>query len=254
MPSDLVLKCRGLPWSCREEDIYDFFGSASRSISKVTLTRNRDGRASGEAFVFFTNDSDYSHALRKDKEHMGKRYIEVFPASLNDVEYNVEGPERRMRMGVTLPDRYTSIVRLRGLPYGCTEEEIIRFFHPLQIAPNGIVIPYDLRSGKSTGEAFVAFYTPDNADRALERNRANIQHRYIEVFPSSYGEMAAAVDVDDMRGGGGGGWDSGRSMRPTPYDRYGGGGSYGGSSRGYGSGSYGGSRGGGGGGGDRYGG
>lgn len=38
-----------------------------------------------------------------------------------------------------LPGRETSIVRLGGLPYGCTKEEIVRFFEPLEIADRGIL-------------------------------------------------------------------------------------------------------------------
>lgn len=36
-----------------------------------------------------------------------------------------------------LPARETSMVRLSGLPYGCTKEEIVRFFEPLEIADRG---------------------------------------------------------------------------------------------------------------------
>ncbi|VDM41065.1 unnamed protein product [Toxocara canis] len=216
-PRDMVVKCRGLPWSCTEEEIRLFFEPAERSIVKVTLTKNRDARPSGEAFVTFDSEEDYEYALTKDKQHMGKRYIEVFPASASDVEYNITGPERRLRTGISLPGRGTSVVRLRGLPYGCTNDEIVRFFHPLPIADNGIVMPYDHRSGKATGEAFVAFYEPDAAERALERNRNNIQHRYIEVFSSSYGEMLHALEVEEGRGEGGGSW---RNSRFSPYERY----------------------------------
>lgn len=210
---DLVVKCRGLPWSCTEEEIRIFFQPADRSIVKITLTKNRDARPSGEAFVAFNNNEDYEYALTRDKQHMGKRYIEVFPASASDVEYNITGPERRLRMGISLPGRDTSIVRLRGLPYGCTNDEITRFFHPIPIAANGIVLPYDHRSGKATGDAFVAFYEPDSAARALERNRNNIQHRYIEVFPSSYGEMLRALELEEGRSSA---W---RHPRTSPYER-----------------------------------
>lgn len=41
-----------------------------------------------------------------------------------------------------LPDRETSIVRLGGLPYGCTKEEIMRFFEPLEIANKGVFLAY----------------------------------------------------------------------------------------------------------------
>ncbi|VDK44773.1 unnamed protein product [Anisakis simplex] len=234
---DLVIKCRGLPWSCTEDELRSFFerkklncsySAAARSIVKIMLTKNRDGRPSGEAFVTFENEEDYEYALTKDKQHMGKRYVEVFAASASDVEYNITGPERRLRTGISLPGRDTSIVRLRGLPYGCTNDEIVRFFQPIPIADNGIVMPYDHRSGKATGEAFVAFYEIGSASRALERNRNNIQHRYIEVFPSTYGEMLHALDVEESRRDNGSSW---RKPRVSPYER---GSNY--ASRGYGSG------------------
>lgn len=215
---DLVAKCRGLPFTCTERDLRDFFGAAA--VSKVVLTKNRDGRASGEAFVTFESEKDFEYALTKDRQYMGKRYVEVFAASPSQVEYNIAGPERRLRMGISLPSRDTYLVRLKGLPYGCTNEEISRFFHPLPIAANGIVMPYDHRSGRETGEAFVAFYGVETASEALKRDRNNIQHRYIELFAASYGEMLRAMDLDEK--GGSGEWDRGRHPRGIPYDRPGG--------------------------------
>lgn len=42
----------------------------------VHLTEVRPGRPSGECFVEVQSQEDVDEALKKDKENMGKRYIE----------------------------------------------------------------------------------------------------------------------------------------------------------------------------------
>ncbi|VDN17052.1 unnamed protein product [Gongylonema pulchrum] len=125
-----------------------------------------------------------------------------------------------------LPSRGSSVVRLSGLPYACTKEEIVRFFEPLEIADNGIVLLYDRYSGKPKGEAFVAFNESEHATKALAKNKEYIQHRYVDIYASSYGEMMRALEDDrEPYGGGGGGggggrgWDRDRRPRGMPYDR-----------------------------------
>ena len=36
----------------------------------------REGRPSGEAFVEMSTDEDVANALKKDRQNMGKRYVE----------------------------------------------------------------------------------------------------------------------------------------------------------------------------------
>ena len=45
-------------------------------MNGVHITYNSDGRVSGDAFVELDTAEDLSIALDKDKEHMGKRYID----------------------------------------------------------------------------------------------------------------------------------------------------------------------------------
>lgn len=42
----------------------------------VHITMSREGRPSGEAFVELETMEDAEKALKKDKQHMGHRYIE----------------------------------------------------------------------------------------------------------------------------------------------------------------------------------
>lgn len=49
----------------------------------VHLTEVRPGRPSGECFVEVESQQDVDEALKKDKENMGKRYIESKLFKLN---------------------------------------------------------------------------------------------------------------------------------------------------------------------------
>lgn len=73
-----VVKLRGLPWSATVEEILKFFRDSKVVGGKngVHMTTSREGRPSGEAFVEFSTEEDLKQALKKDRDHMGNRYIE----------------------------------------------------------------------------------------------------------------------------------------------------------------------------------
>ena len=86
------------------------------------------------------SEDDVSKALAHHNEHMGRRYVEMFRASRGQMEWEcrkvydggdgggsgVGGGEGSFGGGGTGGNG--GVVRLRGLPYGCAEEEVRRFF------------------------------------------------------------------------------------------------------------------------------
>ncbi|XP_022846422.1 G-rich sequence factor 1-like, partial [Olea europaea var. sylvestris] len=81
-----VLRMRGLPFSAGKTDIIDFFKNAILSKDSIYITYNFDGRPTGEAFVEFANVDEAKAALAKDRMTLGSRYIELFPASLDELK------------------------------------------------------------------------------------------------------------------------------------------------------------------------
>ena len=49
---------------------------AGVNIVGIHFTFVRDGRPSGEAYIELSSEEDVHTACKRDKEHMGKRYIE----------------------------------------------------------------------------------------------------------------------------------------------------------------------------------
>lgn len=182
----------------------------------VKRTLTREGRSSGEAYVELYSAADMNKALDKDHELMGKRYIEVFSSSYKEMSYVLDRSCKQRETGKTIAGNDT-IVRLRGLPYQCTKEEVGQFFTGLDIVANGIVLPMDA-NGRSTGESFVEFSTAGDATTALAKHKEKIGHRYIEIFKSTRRELREAQSMDRsarMRTSLGGiGYG-----RPGPYDR-----------------------------------
>ncbi|KAM9313385.1 heterogeneous nuclear ribonucleoprotein H2-like [Gastrophryne carolinensis] len=215
-----VVKVRGLPWSCTTEEIENFFSESKilGGMDGIHFISTREGRPSGEAFVEFENEDDLNLALKKDRETMGHRYVEVFKSNSVEMDWVLK------HTGPNSPDTANDgFVRLRGLPFGCSKEEIVQFFSGLEIVPNGITLPVDFQ-GRSTGEAFVQFASQEIAERALKKHKERIGHRYIEIFKSSRAEVRTNYDPPRKLIG---------MQRPGPYDRPGAGRGYNSMGRGF---------------------
>ena len=92
------------------------------------------------------------------------------------------------------------VVRLRGLPFNAGELDVLEFFAGLE-AVDALVVR---RDGRTTGEAYVVFSNVMQMDFALQKNRASMGRRYIEVFRSKkaeyYHAVAAAVRESQTNG------------------------------------------------------
>merc|ERR1712241_516055 len=89
------------------------------------------------------------------------------------------------------------IVHMRGLPFRVTENDICEWFSSV-VDPTDISIIYN-NQGRPTGEADVMFNSEADANKAMTKDRQNMQHRYIELFYDGAGGRKG-------RAGGGGGF------------------------------------------------
>uniref|UniRef100_A0A6N2LYX1 RRM domain-containing protein n=1 Tax=Salix viminalis TaxID=40686 RepID=A0A6N2LYX1_SALVM len=85
-----------------------------------------------------------------------------------------------------------------GLPFNCSDVEILKFFAGLDIVDVLLVN----KSGRFTGEAFVVFAGPMQVEFALQRDRQNMGRRYVEVFRCKrqdyYNAVAAEVNYEGI--------------------------------------------------------
>lgn len=55
-------------------------------VDGVLFVKKPDGRATGDAFVLFANESDAPKALSRHRESIGQRYIELFRSTTAEVQ------------------------------------------------------------------------------------------------------------------------------------------------------------------------
>jgi heterogeneous nuclear ribonucleoprotein F/H len=189
--NNFIVRLRGLPWNSTQNDVQNFLQGCK--IHQTQFLTNDQGRATGECFVVLETKEDIEIAKNFDKKTMGTRYIEVFESNSEAMSETTKNTNTNDSSNQQNNDDWQEpVVRLRGLPYNSSKDDVIKFFDGLDIAQNGVHIS----SSKPAGEAFVAFMNMDNALRALEFNRMNMGHRYIEVFKSTYAEARASIMVD----------------------------------------------------------
>ncbi|XP_020585566.1 heterogeneous nuclear ribonucleoprotein F isoform X1 [Phalaenopsis equestris] len=194
-----VVRLRGLPFNCDELEVHKFF--AGLDVVDCLLV-HKNGRFSGEAFVVFSSPIQGEFALQRNRQNMGRRYIEVFQSKKQeyyhaiadevnnggsfDGEHRSGSPAPRLKKTYDDKDQmdYTEVLKLRGLPYSATETDILDFFRDYEVNEGSVHIVRRL-DGKVTGEAYVEFVSAEVAKKAMSKDKMTIGSRYVELFPST---------------------------------------------------------------------
>jgi len=87
---------------------------------------------------------------------------------------------------------HTGFLRMRGLPFAATKEDILNFFEGYNPIPESVVLTYR-NDGRATGESYVGFLSPEDSKRAMELHRRTMGNRYIELFISNKEEQGRAL-------------------------------------------------------------
>ncbi|XP_008430874.1 epithelial splicing regulatory protein 1 isoform X1 [Poecilia reticulata] len=195
-----VIRARGLPWQSSDQDIARFFKGLNIAKGGAALCLNAQGRRNGEALVRFVSEEHRDLALQRHKHHMGNRYIEVYKATGEDFLKIAGGTSNEVAMFLSREDQI--IVRMRGLPFNATHDDVLRFFSPedgsketcpISGGKDGILfVRYP--DGRPTGDAFVLFACEEHAQCALRKHKELLGKRYIELFKSTAAEVQQVLN------------------------------------------------------------
>ncbi|CAM9272012.1 unnamed protein product, partial [Chrysoparadoxa australica] len=192
-----AVRLRGLPWASKVEDVKRFFGDISLADEAIFVMHNK----SGEGYVRLKTEEDQRAALRKDRECIGRRYVEVFQCGVEEAE---EAKRLLGRAGITDEGMdYKGVIRMRGLPWSASERDIINFFSGLQLKSGGVHMVTN-REGRASGDAYAVFETAEEAQKALAKDKEKIGNRWIDLFESTMGEMMTCTGQGMGPGGSGG--------------------------------------------------
>ncbi|XP_070498855.1 RNA-binding protein fusilli isoform X5 [Chironomus tepperi] len=202
-----IVRARGLPWQSSDQDIAKFFRGLNVAKGGVALCLSPQGRRNGEALIRFVSQEHRDMALKRHKHHIGSRYIEVYRATGEDFLAVAGGASNEAQ--TFLSKGAQVIIRMRGLPYDCTANQVLEFFangdNSCKVLDESEGILFVKKpDGRSTGDAFVLFSDESDAPKALSKHRESIGQRYIELFRSTIAEVQQVLN---------------RSMDPKTYEQ-----------------------------------
>ncbi|RLW01315.1 hypothetical protein DV515_00008233, partial [Chloebia gouldiae] len=192
--SETVIRARGLPWQSSDQDIARFFKGLNIAKGGVALCLNSQGRRNGEALVRFVNSEQRDLALERHKHHMGSRYIEVYKATGEEFLKIAGGTSNEVAQFLSKENQV--IIRMRGLPFTATQEDVLGFLGaecPVTGGKEGLLfVKYP--DGRPTGDAFVLFSCEEYAQNALKKHKEILGKRYIELFRSTAAEVQQVLN------------------------------------------------------------
>uniref|UniRef100_A0A3Q2Z6X6 Epithelial splicing regulatory protein 2 n=1 Tax=Hippocampus comes TaxID=109280 RepID=A0A3Q2Z6X6_HIPCM len=187
--NETIIRARGLPWQSSDQDIARFFKGLNIAKGGVALCLNAQGRRNGEALVRFVNSEHRDLALERHKHHMGSRYIEVYKATGEEFLKIAGGTSNEVTQFLSKENQV--IIRMRGLPFTATPQEVLDFLGPESPVTDGaeglLFVKYP--DGRPTGDAFVLFSCDEYAQNAMKKHRQILGKRYIELFRSTAAEV-----------------------------------------------------------------
>ncbi|KAJ6659129.1 hypothetical protein lerEdw1_019432 [Lerista edwardsae] len=184
-----TVKLRGAPFNVTEQKVREFL--VPLRPAAIRIARNAHGNKTGYVFVDFNSDEEVQKALKRNRDYMGGRYIEVFLEESSrkmKPSPKAQGQSwQRTKKDDEEEEDLSDSGRLfvRNLPYTSTEQDLDAMFSkygPL----SEIHFPIDSLTKKPKGFAFVTYMFPEHAVKAYAEVDGQVfQGRMLHVLPST---------------------------------------------------------------------
>lgn len=170
---DSYLFLRGMPFSVTEMEIRDFFGGLC--VDRIFFLQHVNGKNNGKAYVKFASSEDAKEGLKRDKNYIGSRYVEVFKGMEDDVRRAVGDVSMAVNMNNNSGRERSPLRSQRNPPHQERERSPIRNQRSPQHHARSLS-PFAQRSAAPSNDEFCVLlenlpYTVDKEDiKKLFRN------------------------------------------------------------------------------------
>lgn len=216
---DVYVFLRGMPFSITEMEVRKFFSGLL--IDEIVLLKNAHGAKNGNGYVKFASSEAVHEALKRDRQYIGSRYVEVSPATADDwcratgkklvtvnPERNLERDRSPLRnewnlqhylreqpplaqRSIAPEDEYC--VLLENLSYAAEKEDIRNLFCNAKLENDQILHLVD-GDGRRTRSTFVLFKSLRDYCEALSHKERLFLNRLVYTRPISRDKMIALLE------------------------------------------------------------
>lgn len=214
---------KGLPFTVTEKQISDFFGGLC--VVEIVLLKTRDGSNNGNGLIKFATREDAAEGLKRDRQYIGSRYIEISTTTINDwcratgrapmtvnrnnnfergrsPLRNQRNPPHRVRSRSPLAKRHIApsdeyCVMLENLSFTVEKEDIKQLFHSANLEDDQILHLND-SDGRRSRSAFVLFKSQRDYCEALSFEKRQFLNRLVSTRPISRENMITILESQSV--------------------------------------------------------
>ncbi|XP_029447527.1 RNA-binding protein 12B [Rhinatrema bivittatum] len=215
---ELYLFLHGMPYAATEDEVRAFFHGLR--VDGVIFLQHQGGpnigRNNGDGLVKFAMRKDALDGLRRNRQYMGTRFIEISQSSQEqwkesggfvaiDAGPNFRDGERyrnrarsrspRNERGRSRsPPSEESYIHMRNLSYSIEKRDIKLFFQSLDVSDNQIKFLYDCRNNR-TRDGFVMFKNERDYHIALSHHKEILNNRTVYIYPITVNAMLELIET-----------------------------------------------------------
>lgn len=183
------VEMQGVPWTTNASVVKDFFKGLSIVDNGIHVVLDKEGRAAGPVYVEFANPVDCKKGLERNRQFIGKRYINVVligkkqmmaevsrqqvarPGSSNNIPAGPVSGGPAGRGAATKPGEASGgskevTVSLKNLNFQTQLEDILEFFRGYHPLVDSIKLQY--KDGKPTGDGLTTFPNMQEAESVIK--------------------------------------------------------------------------------------
>lgn len=213
--AEVYLKLTGMPFSATKDNVHNFFGGLK--VDDILFLKNPRGMFSGNSIVCFTTKEDAAEGLKRDRQYMGPRYIQI--TRCTEEEWLKEGgliaPDMRKRPPLERarsrspisfrsrsrsPSHEEYCIMFENLPPLVEKRDVRVFLQPVALKDDQIIIFSSKKDDKSKS-AVVVFRNLTDYCAGLAHNKEMMYNKVVYVSPISKEKMVTLLESSiDARG------------------------------------------------------
>ncbi|XP_029447529.1 LOW QUALITY PROTEIN: RNA-binding protein 12B-like [Rhinatrema bivittatum] len=216
---DLYLFLRGMPYSATEEEVRTFFHGLH--VDGIIFLEHHSGpnigRKNGSGLVKFATHKDAFEGLKRHKQYMGTRFIEITKATKEkwkensdfvvtdlcpthnqhgDRSSSLEQNSKNGRPRSRSPHNLEFYVHIKDMPYDVEKKDVKSFFQNLDVSDNQIKLLCNNYHNK-TRDGFVKFKNEKDYRTALSLHKQVLNNHIVSIFPIGRKSMLNLIEKNE---------------------------------------------------------